>query len=81
MLSQIILNGPVCLNLRIYRICKSVTYSIEVWWLFTHLSLPPDCELCDGREISSTSLDFLHYLAQGMAYLTQVINVCLNEIE
>lgn len=29
--SHIIFNGPVCPNLRIDKICKSVTYSIEVW--------------------------------------------------
>ena len=56
-LSHIILNGPVCLNLRIDGICKYVIYSIELW-LFTHLSLLPDYELLDGREFSSTSLGF-----------------------
>lgn len=49
-LSHIILSGPVCLNLRIDGIYKYVIYSIELRWLFTHLSLPPDYEQIDGRE-------------------------------
>lgn len=57
-LSHIILSGPVCLNFRIYRICKSVTYSIEVWLLFIHLSLPPDCELCEGGRLAQLVLVF-----------------------
>lgn len=57
-LSHIILNGPVCLNLRIDGMCKYVIYSMELQWLFTHLFLPPYYELLDGREFSSSSLGF-----------------------
>lgn len=69
-LLHIILSGPVCLNLRTDGICRYVTYSIELQWVFTHLSPPPSCELLDGQEFSSTSLGFSHHLAQGMAHLS-----------